>query len=547
MIRLEVQKSDNQQIRIALESSILKYRAVRQYHTVQISDLSSLLREITQSIPKQFLVQGANENLLARLKNRSQSLFRKLMGELGTHLTVRPNEHRYSELNVILDEELASLPIENLYNGTHFLWEIFIISRQIAASGPVTETAINPPVNDELAIVGNPMEDSNLEQSIRDECFAIAEDVQPATSVTGPVFGREVDRYYLTELLADHTLFHFSGHFVNSGKDDSGWQLYQSEVFRARDIRQLSRVPRFIFSNSCGEPASADQGGFIRSFLDSGVQTYLATVMDIPTMQAADFAIAFYHKLAKNGRPGEALNHARKKHIHKYGWHDLTWMAYTLYGNAEFLELPVSVGKRILKMVSFLFAFGVLTAAMFGLRNWSLNEYAVRRIAISSVPSGAPVFVDNHLAGQTPLIMPLKNSQQLEVRNTGYASRIYQFAKDTSGVRLISADQISGIVTDTVMMKIQPVQSDSLIVNLIPDMLHIIKFSNLGYPEGRVMIQGSELQFAGDTVVLAVDDKPHRFIVRTGTGVYDSQLTVTADTTYNFVSPGQEWLKDRFR
>ncbi len=92
----------------------------------------------------------------------------------------------------------------------------------------------------------------------------------------------------------------------------------------------------FIFMNACrtdGQTQSYTRlGGWADSFLDTGVGAFVGSLWEIRDDSAAQFAATLYGQL-KTRSLGEAATAARKSIDNGDG--DPTWLAYSVYGNAE--------------------------------------------------------------------------------------------------------------------------------------------------------------------------------------------------------------------
>lgn len=108
----------------------------------------------------------------------------------------------------------------------------------------------------------------------------------------------------LTELQA-HDVVHFAGHrhYDSVHPSRSGWHSHGG-VLTAGELRNLSRPPLLVFSNSCQAGATAAWGGRYRydeqafgigsAFLVSGVRNYIGTFWVVHDDESRDFAVALY-------------------------------------------------------------------------------------------------------------------------------------------------------------------------------------------------------------------------------------------------------------
>ena len=112
-----------------------------------------------------------------------------------------------------------------------------------------------------------------------------------------------------------------------------GWKLFK-DIFTSNDIKKTSRVPDFIFSNSCGN-SSILFINFINSLLNKGSKVIISSLGSLPSKKASEFSQIFYKYFTMGTHNvGKAFFLAREEMIKKYGQDDLFWCFYQMYGSS---------------------------------------------------------------------------------------------------------------------------------------------------------------------------------------------------------------------
>jgi hypothetical protein len=113
----------------------------------------------------------------------------------------------------------------------------------------------------------------------------------------------------LQELTLRHfDVLHFAGHCRYNKEDpsDSGWVFSGGTYISANELRQIDRIPKFVFSNSCESGVTPDRSErrsvalaptFAESFFARGVSNFVCTAWSINDAAALMFARVLYMRL----------------------------------------------------------------------------------------------------------------------------------------------------------------------------------------------------------------------------------------------------------
>lgn len=237
------------------------------------------------------------------------------------------------ELVLRLDESLHHLPWELLHTGEAFLARQYALSREIVVQG-IVEPPLRRPVagNHRVLVVADPRSDlpaAEREGAALCSAFAARRDVELG------VLAAQVGRAALRESLREYDLVHLAGH-AEWDRDGGGWLLSDGR-FEPEDVRRLQGtrpMPALVFANACSSGASArpDTDGMARALLAAGTVNYIGTQWDIPDDIGILFAEAFYARLLRGERIGEAMRQARVELAERFGEGTALWGSYVLYG-----------------------------------------------------------------------------------------------------------------------------------------------------------------------------------------------------------------------
>lgn len=285
-------------------------------------------------------------NLSRRLRSAGQTFFDQFFPE-AIQERLRSSDGGFLFFHV--DQTLAGLPWELLYEGTCFLADKFSIGKNIAGFWSESLRAERDRLK--VLIIADPTEDLDW---ARREGEGLLESLNADVSsdrihvelLTGPRLGK----LEILEAIRDRDIIHYAGHLhYDPRQKESGWLLPEGKILRAREIEKVGSLPGLVFSNSCmsmpdylsGEEESGEAGSEGRrfnhlagAFLRAGIASYIGTSWEIKdSNRTFDFALQFYRSLFEERSVGEAMFDARKHARQQFPPNDMTWAAYTLHGN----------------------------------------------------------------------------------------------------------------------------------------------------------------------------------------------------------------------
>ncbi|MEQ8349886.1 MAG: CHAT domain-containing protein [Leptospiraceae bacterium] len=287
-------------------------------------------------------------NLSRRLRNAGQTFFDQFFPD-PIQEKLRNSEGGFLFFHV--DQTLASLPWELLYEGTCFLADKFSIGKNIAGFWAESQRAERDRLR--VLIIADPTDDldwarqegEGLLESLNADVSSDRIDVE---LLTGPRLGK----MELLEAIRDRDIIHYAGHLhYDPRQKESGWLLPEGKILRAREIEKMGSLPGLVFSNSCmsmpdhlrrqevsGDDDSGNEGRRFNhlagAFLRAGIASYIGTSWEIrDSDHTFQFALQFYRSLFEERSVGEAIFDARKHARQQFPENDLTWAAYNLHGN----------------------------------------------------------------------------------------------------------------------------------------------------------------------------------------------------------------------
>jgi len=258
-----------------------------------------------------------------------------------------------SDLHLHVDEQLIHVPWELCHDGADFLATKFRMGRYVLTSRqiPPSRTERAQPDLLKVLLIADPTE--NLPQAAQEAeqlCKLLDGIARVKVTLIG---GKLVSKTELLTELQTHDGVHFAGHshYDPVQPSRSGWHLHEG-VLTAEELRNLSRSPLLVFSNSCQAGATAAWEGRYRydeqafgigsAFLVAGVRNYIGTFWVVHDEESRDFAVAFYQGLASGLTLGEALRKARLEIRSQKGGERLTWASYMLYGDPAVMPFPLT-------------------------------------------------------------------------------------------------------------------------------------------------------------------------------------------------------------
>ena len=328
----------------------------------KVEQIKSLSQKISNDIFKNYVKNGILDNQFNQLKELSFELFNILdLYRLESYFKNQKSQNEIVHLHIIIDPQLNFIPFEILHDGKDFLSDYLILSREFTNSNFQNS---NHKINskEKFCVIGNPSESKDINDDIINEIESISSIINLDFNLRGPFKHRNVDKIELIRLLGVNNGLHFSGHYGLNG-----WKLFDEE-FLAEDILKCSRAPEFIFSNSCGN-YNESFIDFLNAFLNKGTKSIICSFGDLPSNKAAEFSKHFYKFFIKhNHNMGKALFLSRKEMIKKYGYKDLFWAFYQLYGSSLLKIKKVNILSSIKnKQNKYIINFSILIFILFGL------------------------------------------------------------------------------------------------------------------------------------------------------------------------------------
>ena len=230
-------------------------------------------------------------------------------------------------------------------------------------------------------------------------------------------------------------LFHFSGHgVVSEAAARTGLELQGNQVLSGTSLRGLQDPPSVVFLNMCtaaSKLAWKTSLGLAETLLRRGTRACVASLWDLRSRSATAVATGFYEWLLRGETFGEALRQARLGAMRRFGVGDLTWAAYTLYGNPALRLIPnETAGLRRARIQHRLaVACAVVLAAILLLipaethreNAGTEQQVAVGYVLVESTPGGARVYIDGEHAGATPFAAEVPvGSYTVAIEKPGY-------------------------------------------------------------------------------------------------------------------------------
>ncbi len=309
-----------------------------------------------------------------------------------------------------IDRELAYLPIEILFDGETFLALRLSLGRRIFAEG--IRSVASGARTCSVLIVGDPSDDPLIRSDIENEIDGIRDIFRKSKVAMKIATGSKVDEGYFLTHLPSKTIFHFTGHGALSEDFATSGIMLADGILSEKSLSGLQHPPVITFLNMCTaswHEAWKSSVGLVETFLRRGTRCCIATLWDVRSSSAATLASSFYGNLLDGKTVGEALRQARLDVVEKFGLNDMSWAAYTLYGDPN-VTLESLLRESPRKSPSYVVGL-VATAIFVGslLLPSSISReptYQARTefgyIVASSNPKGATVIVDGNPMAVTP-------------------------------------------------------------------------------------------------------------------------------------------------
>ena len=280
-------------------------------------------------------------NLYEKLKQVGETLYRQLIPvPLQSYISDIPG----GSLFFHIDQQLASIPFEILFDGHSFLWEKFRVGKTVKGRQGMFHDS-EPAESINMLIIADPTEDlewARIEGETLLEQLSVA---LPEKKISIELLGgRGATKLTLLNAIQGRDIIHYAGHLHHNERiDENGWILYDQKILHSREITKSGAKPSLIFSNSCasGRAKQLDEnaewyGQFASSFLSTTESNYIGTNWQMPDSNSTlQFIQHFYSNLFSGSSIGEALQLSRKFARDNFNLNDLTWASYLLIGNPD--------------------------------------------------------------------------------------------------------------------------------------------------------------------------------------------------------------------
>ena len=241
-----------------------------------------------------------------------------------------------SLVNLEIDDRLSALPWELTFDGTSFLCLRYAFGRT------TTETNdVKPEKTLSLLMISNPTGDLIGAQK---ETNYILSQLRGFRHLRINRYGSEIMKNQFLKLYSSggFSIIHYSGHSMADPDEPGKSRLFfKDKPCYGYEIENLNIVkpPLLIFANSCesaGVSHDSEELGntsLAGSFLKTGVKGCIAALWMVSDVGSGAFASDFYRFLLFGSTIGEAVLRARKNSFKRWGYQDLIWASYILFGD----------------------------------------------------------------------------------------------------------------------------------------------------------------------------------------------------------------------
>ena len=241
-----------------------------------------------------------------------------------------------------VSSNLASIPIELLYTGTHFLWENFYIGKTIK-SKLLSSNKIESKKKINMLIIADPAENLDWARKEGEALYEYLSTEYANSNIKIKLIGgRNIHKLNLLENLVNQDIIHYCGHLhFSDDYQENGWLLYDSKILYSHEIAQSQLETKLVFSNACFSGRSSKtlsqeihwNNTLVSSFLQYHNSCYIGTNWEIPDEASLlDFTLKFYSSFFDGNSIGQSLHHARQEVQNKY-LESLITYSYSLIGN----------------------------------------------------------------------------------------------------------------------------------------------------------------------------------------------------------------------
>lgn len=268
------------------------------------------------------------------------------------------------DLILSLDEELVFIPWEILFDGQQFLCLKFNIGRIVKTKND--KTVFKQRIFREkfkFLILSNPTQD--LEKAYIEGKNIKDQVIENEKNIDVDFKSSNINMLFVTKNICDYDIVHYAGHCKYNFLDinDTGWVL-QDGIFSYKDIQALAEdsfLPSLVFSNGCESAKNSDNlkkndyqksvYSIAYSFIFSGVNHYIGSIVKVDEQFAYIFAQKFYYFLLRGFSVGSCIRLARLEIVKKYGFKNMNWASYVLYGDPSYKYLLLNGNKNSFKKI----------------------------------------------------------------------------------------------------------------------------------------------------------------------------------------------------
>lgn len=442
-IEIQITVASGDRLAVVIDYGGLKSPVIGRWHADRSAieaisdDLDELADEALREPVRDVEATDARRETEERLRSLGLALFQEIFREEGDrlkHLELEPDGEACLVFKI--DRSLAQLPLEVMYDGEDFLSHKFAIGRIIYTD----ETAPPPTVMRTLplpvVIVGDPSADPIIRADIEQEIDSVKHVFSGRTGFAMRIaYGSEVDLKYMLSHLPGTGVFHFTGHGIVSEEEGStGIRLGRGKILSGPSIAGLQKPPAVAFFNMCtavSREAWRGSLGLVETLLRRGTGSCVASLWDLRSRSASLVAASFYRHLLSDATFGQALRKARLEAVTRCGLHDLTWAAYTLYGDPERKLLSggphVKDRTGLRRRLAILVGVIILLAAILYPIKTHREDFPVQNITVmgylllESTPRDARVLIDGEEIGVTPFAAEVPvGSHRISIEKAGY-------------------------------------------------------------------------------------------------------------------------------
>ena len=264
--------AENEKIKVSI---FTRQSTLHQYEKISISlpEIRDLSSDVFKIINKANKLGKLTPQVYADLKKTGQLLYDQL---LPVSVKQKLNSPGSECLVISIDEDLAGIPWELLYNGKDFLCLEFSIARSVKTRhslANINQRDVKLPVK--MLVLGDPQNNLNAArkeaQLIRDDLDKARKDIIVAVKLGN------IPVKYVKKNLRDYDIVHYAGH----AEYNQEWILSDGK-FTTEDVMRMSAsagFPWLVFANSCRSAhqqavknSEAELLGMAKAFLLSGAK-----------------------------------------------------------------------------------------------------------------------------------------------------------------------------------------------------------------------------------------------------------------------------------